>query len=145
MDGASCYDTLILSRSRKPEFSGEAEGETSTAQGNNPMCGDRVRVSLRLSCEKVEAARHMTRGCALCMASADLMAETITGRSRADALELGQRFTDMLEDTSSRVDAAGEDTLPPAFRAFLPLRTHRSRLRCATLPWTALGEALDHD
>ncbi|AQS83761.1 MAG: Fe-S cluster assembly sulfur transfer protein SufU [Acetobacter aceti] len=142
MDGSSCYDALILSRSRKPEFSGSVEEETATAQGNNPVCGDRVTLSLRTTDGAIDAVRHHTRGCAICMASADLMAETVTGRSIADALELGRRFADMLETPSSQDLIADGDVLSVGLQAFRPLRTHRSRLRCATLPWIALGEAL---
>ncbi|NHN89173.1 Fe-S cluster assembly sulfur transfer protein SufU [Acetobacter conturbans] len=142
MDGTSCYDTLILARSRKPEFAGIVENATATAQGNNPMCGDRVKLSLRATDKGVAGIRHETRGCAICQASADLMAEAVTGQSVAAALELGRQFTDMLETPSAMDSAVERGNLPAGLLAFQPLRTHRSRLRCATLPWTALGEAL---
>ncbi len=145
MDACSLYDAVIVARSRSPQYSGAAKAETARAQGTNPLCGDRVRLSLCEERDGIRDLRHETRGCAICIASTDLMAETVTGRTKADALELARRFTDMLNSQSSSADLDGEAGLPGVLQAFLPLRTHRSRLRCATLPWTALGEALKHD
>lgn len=145
MDECSLYDTVIVTRSRSPHHAGVVNEPTSRAQGVNPLCGDRVRLSVRAGHDGIEDLRHETRGCAICIAATDLMAEVVTGRTRTDALELGQRFTDMLESQSPPGEAADDADMPEVLRAFLPLKTHRSRLRCATLPWTALGEALNHD
>ncbi|GEN63159.1 Fe-S cluster assembly sulfur transfer protein SufU [Acetobacter oeni] len=144
MDENSLYNTIIVNRSRAPLHAGVVERATRLGQGTNPLCGDRVRLSVRTEKEEIENLLHETRGCAICIASTDLMAEAVTGRTVADALDLARQFTDMLENGSSMVETA-DAAMPDALRAFLPLRTHRSRLRCATLPWTALEEALDHD
>ncbi|MBV1836523.1 Fe-S cluster assembly sulfur transfer protein SufU [Acetobacter estunensis] len=136
------YGEQIVQRARKPLFAGVTENSTGTAQGSNPMCGDRVKLSLRATDAGIAEIRHQTRGCAICMASADLMAQTVAGQSSAKALELAARFSNMLEDGSTEEEARESAVLPPALEVFLPLKSHRSRVRCATLPWTALGEAL---
>jgi nitrogen fixation NifU-like protein len=133
------YNSMIVSRSRSPEFSGVVVGETNHAEGNNPLCGDRVRLTLRCEDGRVAEAAHQTRGCAICIASADLLAEAVAGQAVRNALQMADQFVLMFENE----DAGG--VLPGNLQIFLPLRQHRARIRCATLPWIALKEALAHD
>ncbi|OUJ16315.1 Fe-S cluster assembly sulfur transfer protein SufU [Acetobacter sp. DsW_063] len=141
MDGDSLYDSLIVRRAREPHHAGELADATAQAAGNNPLCGDRVALGVRVDGGRIAAARHVTKGCAICAASADLMAGSIEGRTLSEALDMAGRFHHMLGNGS----AVELNDLPESMAAFLPLKTHRSRLRCATLPWTALEEALGHD
>lgn len=145
MDERFLYDEVVVARSRAPRLSGVAEHATAHASGKNPLCGDRVRLSLCIDEGAVTEIRHETRGCAICTASADLMAEEVTGLPAQDALELSARFTDMLEMKPEETHPEGPFGVPEALNVFLPLKTHRSRIRCATLPWSVLGEALSHD
>ncbi len=146
------YQRLIMERARRPLHAGVLEPADRAADGSNPFCGDRVHVTLELSRGgQVARAMHRTRGCAICGASADLMAESVEGLDAAAIGSLFARFDAMLRqapDLGSSDSAA--DPQQPAeglglLGAFENLREYRSRIRCATLPWTALLEALQSE
>ncbi|MFT9384315.1 MAG: Fe-S cluster assembly sulfur transfer protein SufU [Acetobacter orientalis] len=149
IEGAALYDRLIVERSRTPHFAGRIEQPDRVGEGKNPLCGDKTRVELALTDNHISQVRHQTRGCAICLAAADLMAERITGLSVPQAREVGQRFSAMLvqETTTPPGHISGgqqETAALGQLEAFAPLRAHRSRIRCAELPWVALKEALVH-
>ena len=132
------YQRLIMERARQPLHAGLLDPADRAADGNNPFCGDRVRVTLGLSPEGgVARVLHRTRGCAICAASADLMAESVAGLDEAAIRSLFERFDVMLH--------TGSQDSPEALGllgAFENLHEYRSRIRCATLPWSALLDAL---
>jgi len=136
------YPAELRTRAAAPLFAGRPLREDAVGHGNNPMCGDRVRVALRAENAHLAEVRHETRGCAVCLAAADIMAEAVTGLTMADASGLAEIFLAVVE-TGQSGDA------PSQFALFRPLAQHRARRRCATLPWSALTEALgprrEHD
>ena len=138
------YQRLIMERARRPLHAGVLEPADRAADGDNPFCGDRVRVTLGL-CDagRVRRALHDTRGCAICAASADLMAQSVEGLDEAAIRSLFARFEGMLRQGQ---DPAGEQRHGAEalglLGAFENLREYRSRIRCATLPWAALLDAL---
>ncbi|GBQ36558.1 SUF system NifU family Fe-S cluster assembly protein [Gluconacetobacter azotocaptans] len=137
MEQDTLYQRQVIDRARAPAHAGSLDGATHTGEGTNPMCGDRVRVGLSLTKGgTVTAVRHETRGCAICIASADMMAGLAEGRSALELGALSRQFGEMLR-TGEGAEQVGE------LGVFAPLHQHRSRIRCATLPWTALVEALD--
>ena len=86
------YQEVILDRGRKPRHGQRLEDFDSTAKGDNPMCGDRVQVWLKLDVDKVDRVGFEARGCAISVASADLMVETVQGRDKADTKALFEAF-----------------------------------------------------
>src|SRR5437016_9538623 len=82
------YSDVIRERWRRPRFRGELPGAGAVAEDVNPLCGDRVRLMLALEGERVSAARFVGDSCAICAASADVLAELVVGRSRAEALRV---------------------------------------------------------
>lgn len=147
MDGSALYDRLIVERARSPLFSGRLELPDVTGEGKNPLCGDKTRVELTLDQDHISLVRHHTRGCAICQAAADLMAERITGLKPAEAQTLSRQFSAMLvaADVTPAFDGGTEQPLALGpLEAFAPLQAHRARIRCAELPWVALKEALSH-
>ena len=103
------------------------------------MCGDRVEVRVRLDGGTVAEAGFEARGCAISVASADLMAEAVAGRRPADVQDMAQRFRDMVHTGTC-------PALAPTWSALRPLagvHEFKSRLKCATLPWDALLAALE--
>ena len=76
------YSDVIRERWRRPRFRGEVPGATAVAEDVNPLCGDRVRVSVRLEGASVAAVRFVGDACAICLASADVVAELAEGRTR---------------------------------------------------------------
>jgi nitrogen fixation protein NifU and related proteins len=114
------YSDTIRERWRRPRFRGDLPGATATAEDVNPLCGDRVRMMLRLRDGTVEGVRFSGDSCAICTASADVVAEQVEGRSTAEAARL----------TTDDVLAVLQADIRP------------TRLRCVSLPLTVLGKAL---
>ena len=101
----------------------------------NPLCGDRILVQLRIRQEQVEAASFDGEACAICMASASLLCATTPGHPVSRLQDLHDRLQAALD---SDHDIDGIDPLKP----LLGVRSYPSRVRCATLPWSAAMKAL---
>jgi nitrogen fixation protein NifU and related proteins len=118
---APLYGGVILERFRHPRHFGDLPGADAVHEDVNPLCGDRLRIELRLGADRdVETVRFQGDACAIAMASADLLAEMVEGRSVSDALRLER------------------DALIVALGA--PIRA--SRLPCVSLPLAVLRGAL---
>ncbi len=135
---ASIYQQLVVERARRPLHAGTVEPADGAADGTNPLCGDTVHVTLRRDPGgRAVAVRHRTRGCAICAAAADLMAETVQGATRNEAEAVFGRFQRLLQDGETALDAETRRQLG-LLNAFGELHGYRSRRKCAILPWSAL-------
>ena len=137
------YQDVILDHGRKPRHAQRLEVFDQTAKGDNPMCGDRVQVWVKLDSDTLSRVGFEARGCAISVASADLMVETVQGRGTADARALFAAFRDMAR-TGTCPDCSAE--LADPIERLAPLsgvHEYPSRVKCATLPWHALIAALD--
>ena len=132
---AELYQLLIMDRSKNPRFSGRLEVFDAESTGENPMCGDHVHVFLKRDGAQVT---HESRGCAIMTASADLMAEAVAGKTVAEITEMRKAFEAVV--TTGQANAALGN-----LNALAGVSEYRSRIRCATLPWSALGEAMEKD
>jgi nitrogen fixation protein NifU and related proteins len=134
------YQEVILDHGRKPRHGQRLAAFDATAKGDNPMCGDRVQVWVKRGPEgRIAETGFEARGCAISVASADLMAEAVAGIKEADARALFARFREM-----ARTGFCPEhDTAMEALRPFAGVHEFPSRVKCATLPWHALLAALD--
>jgi nitrogen fixation NifU-like protein len=111
----------------------------ATAKGDNPMCGDRVQVWVRLGPDGTIAETGFEgRGCEISRASADLMVEAVAGRSPADTRALFASFRDMVK-SGACPDCSALEPLRPLASVY----EYPSRIKCATLAWQALATALD--
>ena len=134
------YQEVILDHGRRPRHGSRLVAYDATARGDNPMCGDRVQVFVRHDDQgRIAEAGFEARGCAISIASADLMAETVTGRSNAEARALAARFRDMARTG----EAGSEDAAMERLRPLAGVHEFPSRVKCATLAWHALLAALD--
>lgn len=138
------YQEVILDHGRRPRHAHRLECFDATAKGDNPMCGDRIEVWVRFAPDRTIAETGFeARGCAISIASADLMAETVQGRGQSDARALFAAFRDMAR--TGRCPDCGSALAAPMER-LAPLsgvHEYPSRVKCATLPWHALIAALD--
>ncbi len=134
------YRELILDHARSPRHFGKLEDATHTAEGINPLCGDKLRLFVRLDdAGVISAASFEGSGCAISVASASLLADMIIGMTAEQALEYFAAVT-------TRLTSAGGDIEPALdlgkIRALDGVREFPSRVKCATLAWHALNSAL---
>jgi nitrogen fixation NifU-like protein len=142
-DFADLYQEVILDHGRKPRHGHRLEAFDVTAKGDNPMCGDRVQVWVALDSGTIRNVGFEARGCAISVASADLMAEAVQGRGLADTKALFDAFREMARTGSC---PHCEAALAEPLERLAPLsgvHEYPSRVKCATLPWHALIAALD--
>jgi nitrogen fixation NifU-like protein len=137
------YQEVILDHGRRPRHAHRPENFDATAKGDNPMCGDRIQVWLRRAPDgAIAEVGFDARGCAISVASADLMAETVQGKRPEDARALFAAFREMAR-TGTCPDCDG--ALAEPLERLQPLsgvHEYPSRVKCATLPWHALVAAL---
>ena len=136
------YQDIILEHGRNPSHRRRLEVFDAEAVGDNPFCGDRVTVRLRRDADgRLAEAGFEARGCAISIASADLMAALVERRDDAEIRAAGDAFERMLETG----DAAAAPALIEPLKPLVGVHEYRSRIRCATLPWSALRAALDQE
>ena len=136
------YRELILDHARNPRHFRKIEGATHTAEGINRLCGDKLKLYVRLNDDDVitEAAFEGS-GCAISVASASLLTDLVTGLSRSQALDCFGEITARLtqaDNHKSRDIGVNLDKL----RALDGVREYPSRVKCATLAWHALNSAV---
>ena len=139
------YQEVILDHGQRPRHARRLESFDATAKGDNPMCGDRLQLWVQYQPDGgIAKLGFEARGCAISVASADLMAETVEGRSQAEVRALFQAFTEMARNG---ICQSCDEELEPAMERLKPLsgvHEYPSRVKCATLPWHALLAALDN-
>jgi nitrogen fixation NifU-like protein len=138
------YQDVILDHGRKPRNFRRLDDANLTSRGDNPMCGDRMELFLKTAPDgAIQDAAFQGRGCAISMASASLMTETVKGKTPAQARAMGETFrqlamtgtcpdcgADIAEDVERLTPLSGVHEFP-------------SRVKCATLAWHTLNAALD--
>ena len=138
------YQEVILDHGRKPRHGTRLADFDTTAKGDNPMCGDRVQVWLKFSPDHAIAeAGFEARGCAISVASADLMVEVVRGRSPADTKALFAAFRDMVRTGDCPACAPALAEPLERLKPLSGVHEYPSRVKCATLAWHALNAALD--
>ena len=131
------YQEIILDHSRHPRNSGKMDAATGEAQGNNPLCGDRVTVFVKLDGDRISDARFDARGCAISVASASMMTELVKGKTVAEAAAIFKRFHDQL--MAAEMPEIDEDD---ELSALIGVREFPTRIKCATLPWHTFNAEL---
>ena len=140
------YQRTILAHHESPRRAGRLDAPSHAADGNNPLCGDRVTVTLELGEGRVLDVRCDVRGCAICRASGSLMAEAVAGLALDEARALGERLRRAIAEPAPAEPSAqaGAEANPEwgALAALLAARRFPGRRRCATLTWETLERAL---
>jgi nitrogen fixation NifU-like protein len=132
------YQEVILDHYKRPRNFGPLQGADHTAEGYNPLCGDQVKVSVRLEDDRVADLHFEGAGCAISTASASLMTEAIKGKTVEEAEELFQRYHGLV---SGKI-APDDDEDLGKLEALAGVRDYPVRIKCATLAWHALRAAL---
>ena len=140
MDLKDLYRDVILDHNKRPRNFGRLDPCDTAADGNNPLCGDRLTVTLRLAGDRIDDIRFEGKGCAISTASASLMTEAVKGLDSAAVQALHARVHDAL---TAPVDAEPPTDLGK-LAALAGVREFPARVKCASLSWHTLAAALAH-
>jgi nitrogen fixation NifU-like protein len=131
------YQDLILDHSKHPRNCHAMDDATRNAEGYNPLCGDKLKLYVKMEGDVVKDASFVGSGCAISTASASLMTESLKGKTRDEALKLLDKFHDLLTTDTP----VGKDL--GKLVVFCGVRDYPARVKCATLAWHTLKSALN--
>jgi len=130
------YQEIILDHSKRPRNCHAMDDANRKAEGYNPLCGDKLKLFLKMDGDIVADASFEGSGCAISTASASLMTESLKGKTRQEALDLLEKFHDLLTTDSPVQQELGKLVV------FCGVRDYPARVKCATLAWHTLKSAL---
>ena len=130
------YQEVILDHSKRPRNCHSMDDANHKAEGYNPLCGDKLKLYLKIEDDVVKDVSFVGSGCAISTASASLMTESLKGKSRKEALKLLEKFHELLTTDSPVSKDLGKLVV------FCGVRDYPARVKCATLAWHTLKSAL---
>ena len=139
MDTSDLYKSRVLEHNRSPRNFGPLGGATHAACGENPMCGDSIRVELVLQQGLITAMGFQGEACALTVAGASMLSERLPGLDRAGFEALRASFCEALDASETANDSIELGEL----NALTEVRRYPGRRQCVLLPWAAVAAALD--
>ena len=134
------YQQVILDHNKKPRNFQRLEGANRSAEGFNPLCGDQLKVYLRMDEGVVREVSFVGTGCAISKASASMMTQAVKGRTREEALALFEEFHRMV---TGELDEEAEPNQLGRLKIFAGVRDYPARVKCASLPWHTMHAALE--
>lgn len=136
------YQEVILEHNKNPRNFREIENANRTADGNNPLCGDALRVYVEMEGDRVKDVAFKGSGCAISKASASMMTQAVKGKSKAEAETLFDEFHKMVTgelDTETKENHLGK------LKIFAGVLEFPARVKCASLSWHTLHAALNDE
>jgi nitrogen fixation NifU-like protein len=132
------YRSVIMDHYKKPRNKGSIDGDSVTIDMNNPTCGDRIHLTLKINDGIVEEAKYDGEGCSISMSSASMMTEVVKGKKLEEALELAEIFSKMMlgEDYGDKYDLGDVEALQGVSK-------FPARIKCATLAWKAMEKGVN--
>ena len=135
------YQDTVMEHNRKPRNFRRLQQPSATAEGFNPLCGDQLTVDLIVDGDTVTDIGFVGAGCAISKASASLMTEAVRGKSMEEAEELFESFRQMM---TRGIGADYDADLLGDLEALSGVTEFPVRIKCATLSWHTLRNALDN-
>jgi nitrogen fixation NifU-like protein len=132
------YQEIILDHSKRPRNCHPMEDANRKAEGYNPLCGDKLKLYLKMEDGIVKDVSFVGSGCAISTASASLMTESLKGKTREEAIALLDKFHELLTTDSPVTNELGKLVV------FCGVRDYPARVKCATLAWHTLKSALNN-
>mgnify|MGYP004512009537 CR=1 FL=1 len=138
MTNKSFYNEILTEHNMRPEFKFDMPDADITLEGVNPSCGDDIFLNLTLDGDIISDGSFSGDGCAISQASADIMLGMIIGKTKEEALQLGETFMKMISGTATEeeIESLGEAA------ALKDISHMPARVKCAVLGWRTLKEAL---
>ena len=134
------YQEVILDHNRRPRNFHALADASHSAEGYNPLCGDRLTLYLKLADGTIEDVAFQGAGCAISKASASMMTDALKGRTLAEANALFDRFHRMV---TTPPDQAVEDM--GKLSSLAGVREFPVRVKCASLAWHTLKAAMNNE
>jgi len=139
-DLSDLYQEVILDHNKNPRNFKELEAATRSAEGNNPLCGDKLKVFLDYDGETVKEVSFTGSGCAISKASASMMTQTVKGKTKEEAEILFDEFHRMVR---GELDEDAEENHLGKLKIFAGVREFPARVKCASLSWHTMKAALE--
>ena len=137
------YQEVIIDHNRSPRNFGQLENATQVAEGYNPLCGDKLNLYLKTENDVITDVSFNGSGCAISVASASLMTDSLKGKTTKEAEQLFQNFHDLIMEEKDP-DMEQMQTLGK-LTALAGIKQYPARVKCATLCWHTLHSALQVD
>ncbi|WP_102273966.1 Fe-S cluster assembly sulfur transfer protein SufU [Cytobacillus massiliigabonensis] len=134
------YRQVIMDHYKNPRNKGVLADDSLTINMNNPTCGDRIQLTLKLEGDKVVDAKFEGEGCSISMSSASMMTQAIKGRNIEDALKLSEVFSLIMQGKDYEDDIDLGD-----IEALQGVAKFPARIKCATLAWKAMEKGLKEE
>lgn len=134
------YQEMILDHSKKPRNFREMSGADHVSEGFNPLCGDKIKLFMKIDKGIIKEICFQGSGCAISKASASMMTDSVKEKTIQEAEELFQKFHQMLSGVTVQ-DQAKLGKLS----VFSGVCEFPMRVKCATLAWHTLRSALHGD
>jgi nitrogen fixation NifU-like protein len=135
------YQEVIIDHNRSPRNFGELENPTQVAEGYNPLCGDKLNLYLTTEDDLITDVSFNGSGCAISVASASLMTDSLKGKTIKEAEQLFERFHNLIMEEENpdqeQMQALGK------LAALAGVKEYPARVKCATLCWHTLHSALE--
>ena len=135
------YRSVIMDHYKNPRNKGSLEDESVTIDMNNPTCGDRIHLTLKVEDGIVQDAKFDGEGCSISMSSASMMTQIIKGRKIEEALELAGIFSKMMLGEEFDVDKYDLGDV----EALQGVAKFPARIKCATLAWKAMEKGVKEE
>lgn len=136
MELTDLYREVILDHNKHPRNFGRLDPHDAEAKGHNPLCGDRLTVTLQREGDRIADIRFEGNGCAISMASASMMTEAVKGKDRHAVQALFQRVHALLTEAGASNADLGK------LASLSGVREFPARVKCASLCWHTLNAAL---
>jgi nitrogen fixation NifU-like protein len=133
------YQEVIVDHNRSPRNFGKMDSPDRTLEGFNPLCGDRLTLYLKMEGAQIDDISFDGSGCAISVASASMMTDTMKGKTTEEAEEIFNNFHELVTTDGSNVDSEKLGKLV----ALAGVREYPTRVKCATLCWHTLHSALE--
>jgi nitrogen fixation NifU-like protein len=133
------YQETILEHNKNPRNFRDIADADKFADGKNPLCGDALRVYVKLDGDKVSDVAFKGSGCAISKASASMMTQTVVGKTKEEAEQLFDEFHKMV---TGGLDVESEENHLGKLKIFAGVLEFPARVKCASLSWHTLNAAL---
>ncbi|SFI89970.1 Fe-S cluster assembly sulfur transfer protein SufU [Thermoflavimicrobium dichotomicum] len=132
------YRRVIMDHYQRPRNRGRIEEGAVTVDLNNPTCGDRISLQMRVENGVIEEAKFLGEGCSISLSSASMMTEAVKGLTIEQALELVHLFSKMMQGEEVDIDKFPLEDI----EALTGVSKFPARIKCATLAWKALEKGI---